>query len=178
MKHSLNGFRWYLQYVGVAATKRLAKENTTTQIWTVFLEKRSSSGQETSVSLCHHLQPFASSCIIKEGPSVLDIRKESSHSVQYLVQRRLKELICGCFYEVGECAEWPLEENGPTAYWEWWSMMPLFHAGLHLLYPQRVNMTSATEYKEDVQVMSRKHLHQELNLNYFWICLAQCCRIM
>lgn len=37
-------------------------------------------------------------------------------------------------------------------------MMPLCHAGLHLLYPQRVNMFSATEYNEDVQVMSRKPL--------------------
>lgn len=73
---------------------------------------------EISMSLCHRLHLFASSCITQEGPSVLDIRKESSHSVQYLVQQRLEELICGCFYEVGECAEWPLEENSPTAYWE------------------------------------------------------------
>lgn len=50
--------------------------------------------------------------------------------------------------------------------------MPLCHAGLHLLYPQRVNMFSATEYNEDVQVMSRKPPPKDLNLSYFWICLA------
>lgn len=70
------------------------------------------------MSLCHRLQPLVSSSITQEGPSVLDICKESPHSAQYLVQRGLEELIRGCFYEVGECAEWPLEENSPTAYWE------------------------------------------------------------
>lgn len=79
-------------------------------------------------------------------------------SLQYLVQRGLEELSCGCFYEVGECTEWPSEGNDPTAYWDWWSMMPLCHAGLHLLYPLTINTSLISEYKEDVKVMSRKHL--------------------
>lgn len=79
-------------------------------------------------------------------------------SLQHLVQRGLEELSCGCFYEVGECAEWPSEGNDPTAYWDWWSMMPLCHAGLHLLYPLRINTSLVSEYKGDIEVVSRKHL--------------------
>lgn len=115
---------------------------------------------EISVSLCQRLRLSASSCVTREGLRALDIHKESSLCVQSSAfsaagDRGIKlRLLLWSWW-----MRWvALGGKRPTAYWDWWSMMPLCHAGLHLLYPLRINTSLTSEYKEDVQVVSRKHL--------------------
>lgn len=112
------------------------------------------------MSLCHRLRLPASSCVTREGLRALDIHKESSLCVQSSAfsaagARRIKLRLLlwtwwMCWVALG--GKWPNSVLGLMIH------DPLLcHAGLHLLYPLRINTSLISEYKEDVQVVSRKH---------------------